>query len=85
MQKSDRNLHVCEINVLIGWGLQTFNKVAAAPPNNNTGDSAICAFFTAVTVLVKPEMVNKLCQVKIYIIVFTYKWNGFHSLEDLEG
>ena len=32
----------------------TFNNVAAAPPINNKGDSAICAFLTAVTVLVKP-------------------------------
>lgn len=27
---------------------------AAAPPISKTGDSAICAFFTAVTVLVNP-------------------------------
>ena len=34
---------------------QTFKSVAAAPPSNNTGDSAIWAFLTAVTVFVRPE------------------------------
>ena len=33
---------------------QTFSNVAAAPPMSRIGDSAICAFFTAVTVLVRP-------------------------------
>ena len=32
----------------------TFNNVAAAPPIKSNGDSAICAFLTAVTVLVRP-------------------------------
>jgi len=31
-----------------------FSRVAAAPPSNNTGDSAIWAFFTAVNVFVRP-------------------------------
>ncbi len=30
------------------------SRVAAAPPNKMSGDSAICAFLTAVTVLVTP-------------------------------
>ena len=34
--------------------LPTFKRVAAAPPISNKGDSAICAFFTAVTVFVRP-------------------------------
>ena len=31
-----------------------FSKDAAAPPINKTGDSAICAFLTAVIVFVRP-------------------------------
>lgn len=31
-----------------------FNSEGAAPPINSSGDSAICAFLTAVTVLVNP-------------------------------
>lgn len=38
----------------------TFNNVAAAPPSNNRGVSAICAFFTAVIVLVTPIKKNSL-------------------------
>ena len=30
------------------------SRVAVAPPNSTTGDCAICAFLTAVTVLVTP-------------------------------
>ena len=33
----------------------TLSIDAAAPPMSRTGDSAICAFFTAVTVFVKPR------------------------------
>ena len=35
--------------------LITFSNVAAAPPISSNGDSAICAFLTAVTVFVNPR------------------------------
>lgn len=44
--------------VIISNKIQTFRSVAAAPPNNSTGDSAIWAFFTAVTVFVRPDMIT---------------------------
>lgn len=40
----------------------TLSNIAAAPPITSNGDSAICAFFTAVTVLVKPGQQNFICK-----------------------
>lgn len=42
------------------WFPHTLSKVAAAPPIRRTGDSAIWAFFTAVTVLVKPVQIKDI-------------------------
>ena len=39
--------------------MPTFSNVAAAPPSSKTGDSAICAFLTAVTVFVTPATKNQ--------------------------
>lgn len=46
-----RNKHIWSISCKAPRPL---SSVAAAPPISKTGDSAICAFFMAVTVLVRP-------------------------------
>jgi hypothetical protein len=48
-----------------------FNRVAAAPPINSNGLSAICAFFTAVTVFVRPVTrftVANVCALKHQVL-----------------
>ena len=58
--------------VIISNKVQTFRSVAAAPPNNSTGDSAICAFFTAVTVFVRPDMTKKNRYKIIHLTKYTF-------------
>ena len=43
----------------------TLSSVAAAPPMSRRGDSAIWAFFTAVTVLVRPDHRTKHISIHI--------------------
>lgn len=64
LQRSPALDHKAQMTGYVRRKMQTFlmypavgftcRRVPAAPPKSNSGDSAICAFFTAVTVLVSP-------------------------------
>ena len=65
--KTDITHDTCTIQ---GKSPNTLSKVAAAPPSSRSGDSAICAFFTAVIVFVRPaRKVDQFKRIHLFIVI----------------